>query len=198
MNSNSDENKNSSSGGSPESKQATHSSVDNSSADNSSADKSPAESSPFTIWVDADACPVAIKEIIFRTAKRLEIAVVLVANGGMQVPKSSLIQLMTVSHGADIADDRIVELMKPTDLVITADVPLAARVVKKGSTAIGPRGQLYDDDTVHARLASRNIGEQLRSAGLTTSGPKPLGPKDVQAFANLLDRIVTRMLKRKK
>ncbi len=187
MNLNADENKDSAPGDASEPNEVVE----------APAEKTPLEKSLFTIWVDADACPVAIKEIIFRTAIRLKIEVVLVANGGMQIPNSSLIRLMTVPHGADIADDRIVELMKSTDLVVTADIPLAARVVEKGSTAIGPRGQLYDDDTVHARLASRNIGEQLRSAGLTTSGPKPLGSKDVQAFANLLDRIVTRMLKRR-
>lgn len=151
--------------------------------------------SAFTIWVDADACPIAIKDILFRTSKRLRLKVVLVANGGMRIPNSSLVSLLTVSQGADIADDRIVELMQATDLVITSDIPLAARVVKKGANAISPRGQLFDDGNVHAKLASRNIGEQLRAAGIDTRGPKPLDPKDVQAFANQLDRIITRMLK---
>jgi uncharacterized protein YaiI (UPF0178 family) len=152
-------------------------------------------SSAFTIWVDADACPVAIKDILYRTARRLNINTVLVANGGMQVPKSNLIRLLTVPQGADVADARIVELMSPGDLVITGDIPLAARVVEKKGLAIGTRGELFDDTSVHARLATRNLMEQFRSAGVETSGPKPLDGKDVQAFANQLDRIVTRLIR---
>ncbi|TWT66848.1 hypothetical protein Pla123a_45460 [Posidoniimonas polymericola] len=156
-----------------------------------------APSNPPHIWVDADACPGAIKEILFRTARRLKLKLTLVANQTMRVPPSALFQLITVPDGADIADDRIVELLSPGDVVITADVPLAARVVEKGAVAIGVRGELFDDNTVHGRLASRDLMEQFRSAGVDTRGPKPLSQKDIQAFANLLDRTLTRRLNKK-
>lgn len=151
----------------------------------------------LTVWVDADACPVAIKEILFRTAERLAVETVLVANQSISVPRSNLIRRMTVRDGADIADDRIVELMQPYDVVITADIPLAARVVDKGGVAIGTRGELYDDASVHARLAARNLMEQFRAAGMETSGPKPLSQKDVQTFANQLDRTLTKAMKKR-
>lgn len=152
---------------------------------------------PFCIWIDADACPKTIKDIVFRTSKRLRVKTVLVANQSMRTPSSELVQIITVPHGADIADNKIVELLNADDIVITGDIPLAARVVENGGVAIGTRGQLYDADSVQGRLASRNLMEQLRSAGMETSGPKPLNSKDIQAFANQLDRIVTRKLKRK-
>ncbi len=153
---------------------------------------------PLKIWVDADACPGAIKDILFRTAKRLEIELTLVANQSMRVPESNWIKIVTVRDGADVADDRIVELMNSGDVVITGDIPLAARVVENGGVAIGTRGELYDDASVHGRLASRNVMESLRSAGMETSGPKPLGQKDVQTFANQLDRMLTKLRKRKR
>ncbi len=149
----------------------------------------------FRIWIDADACPKAIKDIIFRTSKRLRVPVVLVANQSMQIPKSDLVSIIMVPHGADIADNRIVEEMQSGDIVITGDIPLAARVVEKNGLAIGTRGELFDADSVQSRLASRNLMEQFRAAGMETSGPKPQNTKDIQAFANQLDRIVTRMLK---
>ena len=149
----------------------------------------------FTIWVDADACPGAIKEILFRTAKRLEIETVLVANGGMRIPTSSFVRLLTVPHGADEADHRIIESMKKGDLVVTGDIPLASRVVEKKGIAIGTRGELYDEASVHGRLATRNLMEHLRSAGMETGGPKPFDQKDIQSFANQLDKILTRMLR---
>ncbi len=152
---------------------------------------------PLCIWIDADACPKAIKEIVFRTSKRLQVNIVLVANQSMRIPSSDLIEIIMVPHGADIADNKIVELVKPGDIAITGDVPLAARVVEKGGLAIGTRGELFDHDSVHGRLASRNLMEQFRSAGMETSGPRPLNSKDIQAFANQLDRIVTRILKQK-
>ena len=116
----------------------------------------------------------------------------------MRIPTSDLIKIITVPHGADIADNKIVEMLKAGDIAITGDIPLAARVVEKGGLAIGTRGELYDDESVQSRLASRNLMEQFRSAGMETSGPKPLNQKDVQAFANQLDRIVTRRLKKRK
>ena len=148
------------------------------------------------IWVDADACPLAIKEILFRTAKRLKVETILVANQSIAIPSSDLIRRMTVRDGADIADNRIVELMQPMDLVITGDIPLASRVVEKGGVAIGTRGELYDDASVHGRLASRNLMEQFRAAGMETNGPKPLSNKDIQSFANQLDRMLTKMIKK--
>ncbi|WP_442482199.1 YaiI/YqxD family protein [Aeoliella sp. SH292] len=154
-----------------------------------------AETSSFQIWVDADACPAAIKEIIYRTARRLQLQVTLVANQSMYVPRSKRIRLITVPEGADVADDRIVEMLAPGDVVITGDIPLAARVVDKSAIAIGVRGELLDENSVHDRLASRDLMEQFRSAGVDTRGPSPLTQKDIQAFANQLDRTLTRRLK---
>lgn len=149
------------------------------------------------IWVDADACPMAIKEILFRTSKRLKVKLILVANQSMKIPRSEFVQLMLVPHGADAADHKVIELMQAGDIVITGDIPLAARVVEKSGVAIGTRGELFDDDSVHDRLASRNLMEQFRAAGVDTRGPKPLDTKDVQAFANQLDRILTRRFRGK-
>ncbi|MDA9857550.1 YaiI/YqxD family protein [Rubripirellula sp.] len=150
------------------------------------------------IWIDADACPVAIREILFRTAERLRIETTLVANQSIAIAKSAFIRRVTVRDGADIADDRIVELMQRGDLVITSDIPLASRVVEREGVAISPRGELFDDTSVHERLAARNLMEQFRSAGFETGGPKPLSQKDVQTFANQLDRSLTRLLQRNK
>ena len=155
-------------------------------------------SSKMKIWIDADACPVAIREILFRTAERLRIETTLVANQSIAIAKSAFIRRVTVRDGADMADDRIVELMQRGDLVITNDIPLASRVVEKEGVAISPRGELFDDKSVHERLAARNLMEQFRSAGFETGGPKPLSQKDVQTFANQLDRSLTRMLQRNK
>lgn len=152
---------------------------------------------PLKLWVDADACPFAIKEIVFRAAERLQVETTLVANQSIGIPPSEFIRRITVRDGADVADDRIVELLTPGDLVITGDIPLAARVVDKQCIAIGTRGELFDDKSVHERLAARNLMEQFRSAGVETAGPKPLSQKDVQTFANQLDRTLTRMLKRR-
>ncbi|MFC1758105.1 YaiI/YqxD family protein [Planctomycetota bacterium] len=148
------------------------------------------------IWVDADACPVAVKEILFRISRRRKVRLVLVANQSMLIPRSDLIELITVPHGANVADDRIVDQVCPGDIVVTADIPLAARAVEKDAIAIGTRGELYDDKNVHDRLAARDLMEQFRAAGVDTRGPKPLNQKDVQSFANVLDRTLTRNLKR--
>ena len=149
----------------------------------------------FKILIDADACPTSIRDILFRTAKRLGVRLIVVANQTMRVPDSGLIQVVTVTDGADVADDRIVEIMEAGDIVITGDIPLAARVVEKQGIAIGTRGELYDEKSVHSRLATRNLMEQFRSAGVETGGPRPMTQKDVQTFANQLDRIVTRRRK---
>lgn len=150
---------------------------------------------PLRIWVDADACPAAIKDILFRTARRLKVELTLVANQSMRVPPSDLIRVIAVPHGADVADNMIVEKMHSGDVVITGDIPLAARVVEKQGIAIGTRGELFDEASIHSRLASRNLMEHLRSAGVDTAGPKPQNQKDVQTFANQLDRALTRLLK---
>ena len=150
---------------------------------------------PIKIWIDADACPAAIKEILFRTAKRMRIVVTLVANQSIHIPKSEFVRIITVPYGANIADQKIVELMSEGDIVITGDIPLASDVVEKGGTAIGTRGELFDERNIGSRLASRNLMEQMRSAGVETSGPRPLGSKDVQAFANRLDQLLTKRRK---
>ncbi len=149
------------------------------------------------LWVDADACPAAIKQLLFRTAQRLAVEMTLVANQSISIPSSDLIHRITVPDGPDIADNVIIDRMTAGDIVITGDIPLAARVVDKGGIAIGTRGELYDDASVHGRLATRNLMEQFRAAGMETSGPKPQNQKDLQAFANQLDRTLTRSLKRR-
>ncbi|MEM1067367.1 MAG: YaiI/YqxD family protein [Planctomycetota bacterium] len=153
-------------------------------------------SKSLKLWVDADACPIAIKEILFRVAERRRIETTLVANQSIAIPRSDFIRRVTVRDGADIADNAIVEMMRPGDVVITGDIPLAARVVDKDGFAISPRGELYDDKSVRDRLATRNLMEQFRSAGIETSGPKPIDQKDIQKFSNQLDRLLTRLMKR--
>lgn len=123
---------------------------------------------------------------------------VLVANQSIPVPDSSLIKCLTVRNGADVADDKIVEMLKAGDLVITADIPLAARVVEKDAIAIGPRGERFDANTVQSRLAARNLMDHLRSAGMETTGPPPFNQKDVREFSNQLDRTLTKLLKEEK
>jgi uncharacterized protein YaiI (UPF0178 family) len=140
------------------------------------------------IWVDADACPGEIKELLYRTAERVKIKLTLVANQSLRIPRSEFIETMLVRDGANIADRQIVELAAPGDLVVTADIPLAADVVAKGATAIDPRGQLYTVVNIGERLAMRNMLDQLRGGGHIGGGPSNFGPKDRQAFANQLDR----------
>ncbi len=151
-----------------------------------------------TIWIDADACPVAIKDLVFRVSRRLMVKVVLVANKSIVVPKFELITSLLVSSGADVADNTIVAKMSAGDIVITGDIPLADRVVGKNGIAIGPRGELFDESSIKGRLATRDLMEKFRAAGMETKGQKPLVQKDVQAFANQLDRIVTRRLRKRK
>lgn len=142
------------------------------------------------IWVDADACPRVIKEILFRAAERKQLPLTLVANQPLRVPPSRYISTLQVGSGFDVADAEIVRLAAAGDLVITADVPLAAQVVAKGGLAIDPRGELLNEDNIAERLAVRNALDELRGAGIETGGPSPLGSKDKQAFANQLDRIL--------
>ncbi|MGB6043517.1 MAG: YaiI/YqxD family protein [Pirellulales bacterium] len=143
------------------------------------------------IWVDADACPGEIKELLFRAAKRTKIKVTLVANQSLHTPRSEFIDSVLVPAGMNVADRRIVELLQPGDLVITADIPLAAEVVEQGAQALDPRGQLYTDANVGERLAVRDMLDQLRGTGQITGGPANFNAKDRQAFANGLDRWLT-------
>lgn len=140
------------------------------------------------IWVDADACPGTIKELLFRAAERRKIKVTLVANQSMRIPRSEFIDTILVPSGMNIADRRIVELVTSGDLVITADIPLAAEVVAKGGRALDPRGELYTDNNVGERLAVRNMFDGLRGEGQIMGGPANFSTKDKQAFANQLDR----------
>lgn len=143
------------------------------------------------IWVDADACPGEIKELLFRAANRTETKVTLVANQPMRTPRSDFIDSVLVPAGMNVADRRIVELAEPGDLVITADIPLAAEVVANGGQALDPRGELYTDANIGERLAVRNLLDELRGGGQITGGPANFSPKDRQAFANQLDRWLT-------
>jgi len=145
------------------------------------------------IWVDADACPRVIKEILYRAAERKQLPMTLVANQPLRVPPSRHIATLQVGAGFDVADAEIVRQVNAGDLVVTADVPLAAQVVAKGGVALDPRGELLTVENIGERLAIRNALDELRGAGIETGGPPPLGPKDKQAFANQLDRILARL-----
>lgn len=147
------------------------------------------------IWIDADACPKMVKEVIFNVSGRKNIPVTLVANSFMQIPHSPLIDLVQVDKGADVADFYIVENSNKDDLVITADIPLAKLLVDKETTAINPRGEIYTEENINERLSMRDFMTELRNSGMVTGGPAPLGQKDKIAFTNSLDRIITKMLK---
>lgn len=144
------------------------------------------------IWVDADACPAAIKEILYRAANRAEISLTLVANQMLRVPPSPWIRALQVPAGFDVADRHIAEAAESGDLVITADVPLAAQVIAKGALVIEPRGEMLDRGNIQERLTMRNFMEGLRSSGVQTGGPAALSAADRQAFANQLDRLLAR------
>ena len=146
----------------------------------------------MNIWVDADACPKAIKAVLFKAAERRQITLTLVANQHIQTPPSKVIRAVQVAQGFDVADNTIVERSMPGDLIITADIPLAAEVVAKGAQALNPRGLHYTKENIADYLQRRNRSEELRSTGVLTGGPAALDKKDVQAFANALDRILTR------
>ena len=144
------------------------------------------------IWVDADACPVVIKEILFKAAERTGLQLTLVANHSMRIPKSHHIKFLQVKSGSDVADNEIVKRLESGDLVITSDIPLAAEAIDKGGIALSPRGELYTMENIKSRLTMRDFMDSLRSSGVDTSGPPPLNQSDRQAFANHLDRILTR------
>jgi len=147
------------------------------------------------IWVDADACPAVIKEILFRAAERTGVALTLVANKPLRLPAADNIHFLQVPPGFDAADKRIVESMQPGDLVITADVPLAAASIEKGGLALNPRGELYTSENVRERLSMRNFLDELRGSGVNTGGPAALSQRERQLFANQLDTLLARRLK---
>ncbi|MGL5007916.1 MAG: YaiI/YqxD family protein [Plesiomonas sp.] len=140
------------------------------------------------IWVDADACPKVIKEILFRAADRVRVQVTLVANQPIGIPSSKFIQAVQVSAGFDVADNEIVRRVEEGDLVITADIPLASEVIEKKGIALNPRGERYTTENIRQRLNMRDFMDTLRSSGIQTGGPAALNQRDRQAFANELDR----------
>ncbi|HEX5789436.1 MAG TPA: YaiI/YqxD family protein [Woeseiaceae bacterium] len=148
------------------------------------------------IWVDADACPVAVKEILYRAAERTGVPLVLVANQALNVPRSPLISTLQVPHGFDVADDEIAKRMAAGDLVITSDIPLAAAAIEKGGQALSPRGELHTTENIRQRLNMRDfmdaMRDTMRASGADTGGPSAYGQRDKQAFANALDRILAR------
>ena len=144
------------------------------------------------IWVDADACPRPIKDILYRAAERVGVPMTLVANQPLEVPASRLVRAVRVAPGFDVADNHIVGQAQPGDLVVTADIPLADEVVAKGCLAINPRGELYTKENIRQRLNMRDFMETLRSSGIDTGGPPAFGKADRQAFANQLDRLLAK------
>lgn len=144
------------------------------------------------IWVDADACPVVIKEILYRAASRTQIITIFVANKLLRVPPSAFIKALQVDKGFDVADAKIVEELLAGDLVITADIPLAALVIAKEAHALNPRGEFYSKENIQERLTMRNMMEELRTNGIDTAGPSTFNHSDRQAFASQLDRFLAR------
>lgn len=145
------------------------------------------------IWVDADACPNMIKEVLFRAAERRQISMTLVANQFIKVPPSSFIKTVQVPAGFDVADNFIAQQVKPLDIVITADIPLAADIVEQGAFGVNPRGMLYTEQNIKQTLSMRNFMEEMRSTGQASGGPPPLDAKDKQNFANTLDRLLAKL-----
>ena len=144
------------------------------------------------VWVDADACPVPVREMLFRAAQRAQVPVTFIANQWLRTPASPLIRALQVQGGFDAADDAIVERAGPGDLVVTQDIPLASRVLAKGAEAVHPRGDRFTADNIAERLSVRDFMEELRGAGVQTGGPAAFHARDRQAFANQLDRWLAR------
>jgi uncharacterized protein YaiI (UPF0178 family) len=142
------------------------------------------------IWVDADACPNVIKDIIFRAANRTETFVTLIANQYISTPPSKFISSIQVSQGFDVADDEIVKRLYAGDLVVTADIPLASEAIEKGAIALNPRGELYTKENIKARLQMRDFMETLRNSGVDTGGPSALNHRHREKFANCLDKLL--------
>lgn len=146
----------------------------------------------LSLWVDADACPKVIKDILYRAAERVGVQLILVANQALRIPRSPFIKAVRVEGGFDVADNYIVQQVQANDLVITADIPLAAAVIEKGGHALNPRGMFYTPNNIKERLAMRDLMDELRGSGIQTGGPNVLNHADRQAFANELDRFLTR------
>ena len=144
------------------------------------------------IWVDADACPVVIKEILFRAAERTKTPMTLVANQPVRIPPSRYIKMLQVTPGFDVADNEIVKRLSEGDLVITSDIPLAADVIEKGGYALSPRGELYSADSIGARLNMRDFMDTMRASGVVTGGPPALSQSDRKSFANHLDKLLAK------
>ena len=144
------------------------------------------------IWVDADACPVAVKEILFRAAIRTETQLILVANQGIRIPKSPWIRAVQVEAGFDVADAEIVKRCQPGDLVITSDIPLAAQILDKDGYALSPRGDMFSANDIQARLTTRDFLDTMRASGVVTGGPPPLSQNDKKQFAGQLDALLAR------
>jgi len=146
---------------------------------------------PNKIWIDGDACPKAVKEIIFKASRRLNLSIILVANSYQIIPQSDLIKLIVVDKGFDAADQHIIDQVEMHDIVITADIPLAAKVLKKKAIALNPRGEIYNENTIGSILSMRDFMKELRDAGSITSGPAAFGPKDIKRFADSLNKLIS-------
>lgn len=144
------------------------------------------------IWVDADACPVAIKEILFRACERTGVSLTLVANRPVRIPPSRHIEMLTVAAGFDVADNEIMKMLKPGDLVVTSDIPLAAEVIGKGGHALSPRGEMYTDENIRERLNMRDFLDTMRASGIDTGGPRALNHSDRKSFAAHLDKLLAK------
>src|SRR5512134_208506 len=144
----------------------------------------------MNIWVDADACPAVVKDILYRAAERMRVPLTLVANKPLRTPPSPFIRTLQVPRGFDVADHEIARRVEPGDLVVTADIPLAAQVIERGGHALDPRGELYSPDTIRERLTMRDFMDSLRASGVQTGGPPPLTQSDRQRFAAQLDRLL--------
>lgn len=145
------------------------------------------------IWVDADACPVVIKDILFRAAQRTGVEMTLIANNAIPVPRSRNIKFLQVQKGFDVADNEIVKRTREGDLVITGDIPLAAEVIEKGASALNPRGELYSSENIKELLNLRDFADTMRASGMLTGGPPPLSQSDRQTFAKHLDQWLSRL-----
>jgi uncharacterized protein YaiI (UPF0178 family) len=146
----------------------------------------------MNIWVDADACPAVVKDILYRAAERTRVPLTLVANKPLRTPPSPFIRSLQVPRGFDVADNEIARRVEPGDLVVTADIPLAAQVIERGGHALDPRGELFSPETIRERLTMRDLMDELRASGVQTGGPPPLAQGDRQRFANQLDRLLAR------
>ncbi len=149
------------------------------------------------IWVDADGCPVVIKNILFKAAKRTGVQLILVANQYINIPPLSCIEMLQVGSGFDVADKEILKKLSAGDLVITSDIPLAAEVIEKGAFALNPRGELYSEDNIRERLNMRDFMDILRSSGINTGGPPALNQKNRNVFANHLDKLLSKFVEKR-